>query len=296
MLASPLIAPLLAAPLLAAASTLEAQQATKPGPGEDPPEKPVEFVCPMDPEVRAKGPGKCPRCGMKLLAGLPDPMEFRVDLATAPRPVRAGEPAELRLAVIHPKTQKPVRDFELIHERPFHLFVVSEDLSVFAHEHPEPPVVGGPAEFTLKWTFPKPGLYRLMADYYPLGATPQLTVKTLYVAAGKANTAIAPLSSNTTVEFATEPGQAIAGEKTRLYFTLNPATDLTPWLGAWGHVLVASADTVDLIHTHPFIADGGARMQFNVIFPRPGRHKVWVQFERAGLVNSAAFELDVKPL
>ena len=29
------------------------------------------FVCPMDPEVRSKGPGKCPRCGMTLVPGIP---------------------------------------------------------------------------------------------------------------------------------------------------------------------------------------------------------------------------------
>jgi hypothetical protein len=288
---------LLAAPaVLAAHEALAQQPPAKPIVGEDPPEKPVEFLCPMDPEVRAKGPGKCPRCGMKLLAGLPDPLEFRLDLSTAPRQLRAGQSADLKLVVVHPKTGKPVRDFELIHEKLFHLFIVSEDLKVFAHEHPEPPVIGAPPEFTLNWTFPKPGMYRLMADYYPLNATPQLTVKTLFVAAGERNMPIPALPSNTQVQLTTEPAQAIAGEKTRLYFTLNPASGLTPWLGAWGHVLVASADTVDLIHTHPFIADGGARMQFNVIFPRPGKHKVWVQFERAGLVNSAGFDVDVKAL
>ncbi len=27
----------------------------------------VDFTCPMDPEVRSKTPGKCPRCGMTLV-------------------------------------------------------------------------------------------------------------------------------------------------------------------------------------------------------------------------------------
>jgi FtsP/CotA-like multicopper oxidase with cupredoxin domain len=31
----------------------------------------VAYVCPMHPEVTSKYPGRCPRCGMKLLAGLP---------------------------------------------------------------------------------------------------------------------------------------------------------------------------------------------------------------------------------
>jgi len=257
----------------------------------EPPEKPVEFICPMDPDVRQKGPGRCPRCNMKLVAGLPDPIEFRVDLA-APRPIRAGKSATLRFHVIHPKTGKPVRDFEIVHEKLFHLFLVSEDLEVFDHVHPEKDF--GP-EFTLDYAFPKPGMYRLMCDYYPLGATPQITVKTLFVAPGPGG-AIPPLPSNTRVNLRTEPEKPVAGEKTRLYFTLSPANDLVPWLGAWGHVLLASADTVDLIHTHPFIADGGERMQFNVIFPRPGRHRVWVQFERAGVVNTARFDVPVSEL
>ncbi len=29
---------------------------------------PPDFTCPMDPDVRSKVPGKCPRCGMKLEA------------------------------------------------------------------------------------------------------------------------------------------------------------------------------------------------------------------------------------
>jgi len=34
----------------------------------------IEFTCPMDRDVRSKTPGKCPRCGMTLVANLPDPV------------------------------------------------------------------------------------------------------------------------------------------------------------------------------------------------------------------------------
>lgn len=258
----------------------------------EPPENPVEFVCPMDKDVTAKTPGKCPRCGMKLVAGLPDFVEYHINLRTAPKPVRAGVPAKLTFVVTDPRTGKAVRDFEVVHEKLFHLFVVSGDLEVFAHEHPEKDF--GP-EFELTWTFPKPGMYRLMADYFPLGGTPQITVQTLFVAPGP-GAPLPPLESNTEVRLETEPAKPIAGMRTRLYFTLTPANELVPWLGAWGHVLVASRDTVDLIHTHPFIATGSERMQFNVIFPRPGQHRVWVQFERAGVVNSHQFDVAVSAL
>ena len=65
-----------------------------------------------------------------------------------------------------------------------------------------------------------------------------------------------------------------------MFFKVKPAEGLEKYLGAWGHMLAASDDLIDLIHTHPFLADGGPNMQFNVIFPRAATYRVWVQFQR----------------
>lgn len=258
----------------------------------EPAEKPIEFICPMDPEVRSKVPGTCPRCSMKLLPGLPDPREFRMKIEVKDQPARAGVPAQLSFVAIDPKDGKAVRDFEMIHEKLFHLFIVSSDMSVFAHEHPVKQF--GP-QFDLDWTFPKPGMYRLMCDYFPMGATPQLTVQTVFVADGPGQPVVPP-PSNTKVTLSTEPAVPVAGMRTQLHFKLSPADGIVPWLGAWGHILVASEDLVDLIHTHPFIAEGNDEMQFNVIFPRAGKYRMWVQFERQELVNTAIFSVDVTAL
>ena len=84
--------------------------------------------------------------------------------------------------------------------------------------------------------------------------------------------------------------------KTLLFFTLDPADGLEQYLGAWGHMLAASEDLVDMIHTHPFIAAGGPQVQFNLIFPRPGIYRLWVQFQRKGVVNTVAFNVPVAEL
>ena len=55
-------------------------------------------------------------------------------------------------------------------------------------------------------------------------------------------------------------------------------------------------DLIDMIHTHPFLADGGSEIQFNVIFPRAHTYRVWVQFQRSGVVNTAYFDVPVKEL
>ncbi len=48
----------------------------------------VDFVCPMDKDVHSPVPGKCPRCGMKLVAGLADPVEYPVRMSVSPRLLR----------------------------------------------------------------------------------------------------------------------------------------------------------------------------------------------------------------
>ena len=273
----------------------------------DPPSEPdIEFICPMDKEVRSKTPGKCPSCGMKLVAGIPDPHEFPVHIATSPRLLKAGEETKLTFRVEDPTTHKPVRDFEIMHEKLYHLFLVSQDLQFFVHTHPEKEADGS---FDLNIRFPHAGLYRVLSDFYPKGATPQLIANTLIVPGAGMKIAVANPSpdlrpnhtENLDVELVTDPPEPIAGLKTMMFFRLKPNDGIEPYLGAMGHMLAASSDLIDLIHTHPFLVtdpDNGAvkQIQFNLIFPREGVYRVWVQFQRKGVVNTAVFNVPVTVL
>jgi hypothetical protein len=51
-----------------------------------------------------------------------------------------------------------------------------------------------------------------------------------------------------------------------------------------------------MAHSHPFIADGSEQIQFNLTFPRPRPYRVWVQFQRMGVVNTVHFDVPVKEL
>src|SRR5256885_3672777 len=64
------------------------------------PPPPIEFTCPMDPDVRSKTPGKCPRCGMALEAGIQQPVDYLLNLTTMPASVLPGKPVELRFELI----------------------------------------------------------------------------------------------------------------------------------------------------------------------------------------------------
>src|SRR5262249_39571894 len=137
------------------------------------------FVCPMDPEVRSTKPGKCPRCGMELVPGIPEPVEYPMEFRATPKSIPAGREVTLEFRVLDPKNRKPVIRFETVHEKLFHLFLVSSDLEYFAHEHP---VFTPDGWFRLTTTLPKPGTYRLLADFDPAGGTPQLAARTFSTA------------------------------------------------------------------------------------------------------------------
>jgi hypothetical protein len=259
------------------------------------------YVCPMDPDVRSNQPGVCSRCGMKLTAGVPEPAEFHMDLALTPRAPKPRESAKLVFSIHDPWKDRPVKNYVEVHEKLFHMFVVSQDLQFFLHDHPTPRADG---TFDYNFAFPKPGMYRVVGDFYPDGATPQLIAKTVFIP-GTATSSGPPKlprdysaksAANMEVELTTEPAQPVAGMKTLLHFRVKPGEGLEKYLGAWGHMLVASDDLIDLIHTHPFIADGGPQIQFNVTFPRARVYRVWVQFQRRGVVNTAHFDVPVEDL
>ena len=277
--------------LLALSGSLFAQVQKAPDPSKD-----LVYVCPMDPDVRSNGPGKCRRCGMALVAGIPDPVEFHLDLTTAPSPPAENETTTLEFHVHDPWKDRPVQKFVTVHEKLFHAFVISQDLTYFNHGHP---VMRGDGVFALPVVLPKGGMFRVLGDFYPDGATPQLLTETLFVpgATGPPVTLSRDYSTksdrNMKVSLTMLPEQATAGTRTRMTFRIDPVDGFEKYLGAWGHMLAASDDLIDMIHLHPIRADG-ADVQFDVVFPRPRGYRVWVQFQRSGVVNTVHFDVPVE--
>jgi hypothetical protein len=258
----------------------------------------------MDKDVRSDKPGKCPRCGMTLVLGIQDEVEYPMQLTVTPPTVRAGQDARLLFRISDPKDGKTVNHYEIVHERLFHMFIVSQDLQYFVHEHP---VLQPDGTFIYHEKFPKPGLYRVMGDYYPSGGTPQLTAQTVIVpgAPGQEIPLVQPKlkpelgvshGENTDVELTMDPPEPIVGLKTLLFFHFKQSEGMEKYIGAWAHMLIASDDLVDMIHDHPFIADGGPQMQFNIIFPRARTYRIWIQFIRKGVINTVSFTVPVQEL
>jgi len=264
----------------------------------DPSKDPV-FVCPMDPDVRSHNPGTCRRCGMTLVAGIPDPVEFHLDVTVLPRPPQPMQPAALQFLIHDPWKDRPVADFNVVHEKLFHAFVVGEDLQFFRHAHPTFVADG---VFQLPITFPHGGMFRVLSDFYPAGATPQLATQTIYVPGAApppvqlARDYATKSGENMRVSLSTIPDHPVAGMRTQLRFTIEPGEGLEMYLGAWGHMLAASSDLIDMIHEHPFRYDEDRMIEFELVFPRPQVYRLWVEFQREGIVNTARFDVPVAEL
>jgi hypothetical protein len=279
------------------------------------------YICPMDPEIRARAPGKCSKCGMALvLAGPSTTGEYDLTLECSPAAVKPDEKVRLRFAIFHPKTGKSVTHFQVVHEQLFHLFIVSQDMSHFQHIHP---VLEADGRFTIDTVLPKAGHYKVYADFYPAGGTPQVLQRDLVTAGyrGDLFAAQARLTPDLVLtktvdgikfELKLDPAQPIAGKPLTLKYhltdekTAQPVRDLAPYLGAWGHTIFLSEDQSDYVHSHPseIVSDaaerapvkGGPDITFETLLPRPGPYRIWTQFQRGATLTTVSFTIQAARL
>lgn len=297
-------------------------------------EEETAWVCPMHPDYTQERTGLCPKCGMTLVKAAPfDVRDYGLEFTTSPAVVRAGQPVRMRFKILHPGTGVPVQKFETVHEKQYHLFLISQDMTFFEHIHPEQQADGS---WTIEATLPKPGYYKVLSDFMPSGGSSQFIARPL-VTAGYAgdlegdsarlvpDTVLTKTVDDLTATLAYDPGPCLVGLYCHLNFQLTdaktklPVTDLQTYLGAFGHTLIMSEDMVDYVHSHPldilarpdddggppqFLippgADlealrGGPNVTFEGLMPKPGRYRAWTQFRRHDKLYTFAFTFEAVP-
>jgi Heavy metal binding domain len=279
------------------------------------------FVCPMHADVTSYNPGQCAKCGMTLVrTRRPEADDYLVEVTTTPQVVKPGETFRLSFQIMHPKSGALVKNFNIVHEMPFHLFLVSQDLNYFAHLHP---TLQRDGTFVIDTTVPKEGSYFVYCDIFPVGGMPQVVHRNLVTAGLKsdlfasqarleADKTLTKTAGGVRFEVTLDPVAPVAGKGATLKFRLSdeksgePVKDLQPYLGAWGHALMLSEDASDFYHSHTTeaIPDNVNSMtvlsntdvSFKAFFPRAGRYRVWSQFQRQGKLITVDFTIEVRHL
>lgn len=265
------------------------------------------FLCPMHPDFTLDVEGKCPRCGMALVrAAAYDVRDYKLEFRTIPPVVVARQKATLRFKVSHPGFNALIEKFEVVHDRKYHLFVISQDMEFFQHIHPEQ---GEDGAWSIGVVLPKPGAYAILSDFLPKGGSAQFLARPL-VTAGYTGDVLAqsaqlvPDASTTQTvgplraRVNYDPPIMRAGSYNHITLSITnaennqPVRELEPYLGAFGHMLIMDEKMFDYVHAHPTEMPaanipieeqrGGPDVVFEGLMPKPGLYRAWTQVKYRG--------------
>jgi hypothetical protein len=221
-----------------------------------------------------------------------------------PGKINLNQPTPLLIEVTN-QQGKAIAQFDTFQEKLMHLIVVSDDLQVFNHLHPE---YKGSGRFEVAATLPQPGSYTLFSDYKPAGQKEVVSVLKMQAPGSRPPTSAIDLSQTKTfgktkANLSFSQPTLKAGEEIALNFNLKqtgnnqPITDLKPYLGERGHLVILKKSTpftrTDYIHAHAMKDAPAGQITFMTQFSQPGKYKLWGQFNRNGKIVIADFWINV---
>jgi hypothetical protein len=250
---------------------------------------------------------------------------YTAELKINPEKVESGKPVELTFQIKNPEGEK-VSELEIIHEKPMHLFMVSEDLSQYFHEHPTKHTDG---TYKLPLTFPNGGKFKIYIDFKPQNDEQTVESFDLEVEGKELEKVnlIPDEKFEKTVDgllVKMEPtGELVKQKDLLLNFqafdaeTKKPVTDLQNYLGEKAHFVIIRKGLGRFVHAHPMSADmmmenmnsnmnkmpmekemndtdKDSKITAMTNFPNRGIYKIFAQFKRNDKVITVPFVFEVK--
>lgn len=240
--------------------------------------------------------------------------EPTVDMDILPVPLTSGTAATITFQ-IKDSGGNPVKDLAIVHDRILHVVIIGEDLSTFAHIHPEDfgVVTGDMKEkgsFSVRYTFPKAGKYLIAADF----GIRNSHFSEQFSAEVPGETRMAPVVKDLSreknigpysVTLKSDPRRIKAGKWTVITFRIKKdgkaLKDIVPYLSAAMHLAIVSSDLNHFIHVHGDVPGSataesaghmhhelkdayGPDIEAGVFFPAKGLYRIFGQFSHEGKV------------
>jgi hypothetical protein len=228
-----------------------------------------------------------------------------------------GERSQLSFRIVG-DDGKPVRDFEVEHEKRMHLIVVRRDMKGFQHLHP---TLGPDGTWTTPIRIDEAGSYRVFADFKRDGTNATLA-SDLAVDGAAAWEPIPPATDTARAtggyDVRISGERSSAGSESELRFEVTrdgQPVDVEPYLGARGHLVALREGDLAYLHVHPVEPGSGSSegehgaegeghgsgeaepahgpIAFATEFPTDGRYRLFLQFKHEGKVQTAAFTREV---
>ncbi|GAA4571092.1 hypothetical protein GCM10023176_31060 [Micromonospora coerulea] len=211
---------------------------------------------------------------------------------------QVGRAAELRFQ-IRDERRRAVTRFAVVHDKPLHLIVVRRDLTGYQHLHP---TMAADGTWSVPLTLAEPGVWRAYADFTAVADDGRQAAVTLGVdltaPGGYAPRPLPAAATTSTVDGFTVdyPGTPKPGESVPLRFRVRAGAAAAPlerYLGAYGHLVALREGDLGYLHVHPDSGRDGDAVAFQLTVPGPGRYRMFLDFQVAGAVHTAAFTLTV---
>jgi hypothetical protein len=207
-----------------------------------------------------------------------------------------GSPAEFAFTVTG-SDGRPVTEFDVGHERLLHLVVVRRDAAGFQHLHPG---LGPDGVWRVPLTLPAAGVYRAFADFLPTGGPAMVLGTDLFAPGDFAPIGFPPSRVAQVDGYQVRlDGDLVAGGPSQVFATVSrdgaAVTDLEPYLGAFGHLVVLRQSDLAYLHVHPDAATpapadrSGPGVAFTADVPTAGGYRLFFDFQHGGVVRTAEF-------
>ncbi len=213
--------------------------------------------------------------------------------------IQAGQ-SEYSFQIFDAVTKKPVSGMDLIdsHTKKLHFIAYDAALKEFNHVHP---VYDGKI-WKVSLSLPVDGNYRFWAQGKLLDNTEFSALTEAMVMGGSSENKVSPLgemrtSENANSKIVLSDIKIKAGQMAMLDFTIS-RTDgleplLTPYLGAFAHVIATPSDGDELTHVHPVQGSKPFTGLLHATFPSAGDYRLWVQLNDRGELKTFALSVTV---
>lgn len=213
----------------------------------------------------------------------------------------ASEDLNYSFNLMDEKTKKFLNENDLIetHTKLLHLVVYDKSLNEFNHVHPE---FNG-SSWNASLNLPTNGNYLVWAQGETKSGT-EFSVSTLMtVKNGQVEASVASLGDvRTGVDGSTKidlaPIKIKAGKMVMINFevsrTDSSTSEITPYLGAYAHVIATALDSNELIHVHPMQGDKANSGMLHATFPISGDYRLWLQLVDGGVLKTIPLSVAVE--
>ncbi|MBY0315908.1 MAG: hypothetical protein K2Q26_10335 [Bdellovibrionales bacterium] len=185
------------------------------------------------------------------------------------------------------------------HTKILHLVVYDASLNEFNHVHPE---FDGQI-WAVELNLPVNGKYSVWAQGETKDGQEFSVSRELSVENGKPEIPMAPLGDvrlgedgSTRLKLANT--KVKAGKMVMIDFTISrtdgTTPSLSPYLGAFAHVIATAMNGNELIHVHPMEGSEPNTGMLHATFPHAGEFRLWVQFIDENVLKTIPLSITVK--